>query len=111
MMGMLAAGVAHEINNAAVTGKVVLPFDPGPQESVEAVDRFDPRKVEPGQERRSYVEEPALDFSTTLGAIGFGVEQMEADLGGDGKQLLAAEDLGVVDIQALGNAALKLRPV
>ena len=76
-----------------------------PQALVELLEGEQNFGIEDGQKLFAHGTEEAFDLAAAFGLIGRGVHDEDADGGGDARQLRGAVDLGVVHVEAGGNAA------
>src|SRR5689334_18576178 len=79
--------------------------EPVPQALVELLDGEQNLGIERGQKLLAHGTEEALDLAAAFGLIGRRVHDENADGSGDAGQLRRAVDLGVVHVEAGGNAA------
>ena len=80
-------------------------FYPCPQPFVEIVQRQRLLAIQVGEELFPHRPKIAFDFSSALGLIRRGMHDEDAHRGGDARQLLAAINLGVVQVEAHRQAA------
>src|SRR5579864_1622623 len=84
---------------------VIDRVEPVPQALVELLDREQNLEIERGQKLLAHGTEEAFDLAAAFGLIGRSVHNENADGGGDAGQLRRAVDLGVVHVEARGDAA------
>ena len=84
---------------------VVLALDPGPQPAIEGVEALERRLGERREELHAHRAEPALLLALALWLIGPGVDEGDAELGADEREVVRAEGGAVVDVEPLGDAA------
>ena len=84
---------------------VIIGIEPVPQALVELLEGKQNFGIERGQKLLPHGTEETFDLSASFGLIGRGVHDEDADGSGDAGQLRGAVDLGVVHVEAGGNAA------
>ena len=89
----------------AVFAAVIDGVEPVPQALVELLERQQDFGIEVGQKLLAHGTEEAFDLAAAFGLIGRRVHDEDADGSGDARQLRRAIDLGVVHVEAGGDAA------
>ena len=84
---------------------MIIGVEPVPQALVEWLDGKQNFRIERGQKPLTHGTEETFDLAASFGLIGRGVHDEDADGGGYACQLRGAIDLGVVHVEAGGNAA------
>ena len=93
------------VAEAAVRSVVVFALDPGGERAVERVERGELLGLQQRQELHAHGAEPALHLPLALRGVGLGVDERDAELGADDRELLGAEGGAIVDVEPLGDAA------
>ena len=94
---------------APVRAVVVLALDPGPQPAIERVEASSVGVGERRQQLHAYRPKPALLLSLALGLVRPGVDQRDAELGADQREVVRAIGGAVVDVEPLGHPAAQDR--
>src|SRR5580658_10801053 len=84
---------------------MIIGVEPVPQALVELLEGEQNFGIEGGQKLFAYGTEETFDLAASFGLIGRGVHDEDADGSGDAGQLRGAVDLGVVHVEASGDAA------
>ena len=89
----------------AVLAAMVDGIEPVPEALVQLLQGEQSGRIERGQELLADGTEEALDLAAAFGLVRRGMDDEDADGSGDARQLRGAVDLGVVHIEAGGDAA------
>src|SRR5580658_2850644 len=84
---------------------MIIGVEPVPQALVELLEGEQNFGIEGGQKLFAYGTEETFDLAASFGLIGRGVHDEDADGSGDAGQLRGAVNLGVVHVEASGDAA------
>src|SRR5258705_9413574 len=84
---------------------MIIGVEPVPQAFVELFEGEQNFGIERGQKLLAHGTEEAFNLAASFGLIGRGVHDEDADGSGDAGQLRGSVDLGVVHVEAGGDAA------
>ena len=105
---LLARG---RVLQAAVGRVEVLVLDPGPEPRIERLERLRVVVEQRGQQPQADGPKPALELAAPLRQEGPAVDQRDAELRADQREVARAKRRPVVDVQALRTAAVQDRPL
>jgi hypothetical protein len=91
----------------AVRGDVVIAFDPSEEEAVEVTQIGERLLIESREESGADVTKPAFEFGAALGLVGTCMEELKAEVSGEGQERARAEDTAVVEVKASRETSLQ----
>ena len=84
---------------------VIFGLDPTPEPGVERFEAFEIVLGEHGQKLHPHGAKPTFLFSFALRLVGASVDERDAELGADEREVLRAVGGAVVDVESFGDAA------